>query len=306
MRPWGSPKGSKFPHSRCNSGLSHQSPHTVGSPTNLDTKHPIHQTTMAAMKLDGTGVAELPTTDSTVTTVAVTSTRELALGSSSTNTGAAEEHGEWGSTDIKLPYFNLVQATSKSPLREFGFGSFVFDKSVKVGDEKTPATAVVLRMKRGYVQLLPQTSTEMPQQFSSLADVRAAGMQPGNVRDGRHVGDQAWFQLAIAAPEGTPEELLARFPYECEGKQWAMGVYIVQSTAFGSFAKVINTLRQPGGPIHGDGPFGSGAEHKGLLEIHFAIKAGSPGKSDYAVPTPVFKGLNSPEAIEFFATLKGE
>ena len=265
---------------------------------------------MAAMKLDGTGVAEPPATESTVTTVAVTSTRELAMAPISTATGAAEEHGEWGSTDIRLPYFNLVQATSKSPLREFGFGSFVFDKAVKVGGPEKPATCVVLRMKLGYVQLMPSNATEMPQTFSTIADARNAGLVQGtrkqSDKDGRHFGDQAWFQLAIAAPEGTPEELLARFPYECEGKQWAMGIYIVQSSAFGSFAKVINTLRQPGGPLHGDGPFGSGSEHKGLLEIHFAIKAGSPGKSDYAVPTPVFKGLNSPEAVEFFATLKGE
>lgn len=263
---------------------------------------------MAAMKLSGEGApAPAPDTQTeTVTTLAVTSTRELAMAPSSTSTGSADEHGEWGSTDVKLPYFNLVQATSKSPLREFGFGGFVFDKTVLVGDTKKPATAVVLRMKRGYVQLLPQNAQELPQQFSSLADVRAAGMQPGNVRDGRHVGDQAHFQLAVAAPEGATEEQLARFPYECEGRHWAMGLYIVQSSAFGAFAKVINTLRQPGGPLHGDGPFGSGAEHKGLIEIHFSIKPGSPGKSDYAIPTPVFKGFNSPEAVEFFATLKGE
>jgi len=258
------------------------------------------------MKLDGTGVADAPATESTVTNLAVTSTRELAMAPTSTTHSSADEHGEWGSTDIKLPYFNLVQATSKSHLREFGFGGFVFDKSVLVGDTKKPALAVVLRMKRGYVQLLPQTSTEMPQQFSSIAEARDAGMILGNVRDGRHVGDQAHFQLAVAAPEGATEDDLARFPYECEGRHWAMGVYIVQSSAFGAFAKVINTLRQPGGPIHGDGPFGSGAEHKGLIEIHFEIKAGSPGKSDYAIPRPVFKGLNSQEAVEFFATLKGE
>ncbi len=257
------------------------------------------------MKLDGTGAAA-PVTETPVTTLAVTSTRELAMAPTSTTNSSADEHGEWGSTDIKLPYFNLVQATSKSPLREFGFGGFVFDKSVLVGDPKKPALAVVLRMKRGYVQLLPQTSTEMPQQFSSIAEARAAGMILGNVKDGRHVGDQAHFQIAVAAPEGATEEDLARFPYECEGRHWAMGIYIVQSSAFGAFAKVINTLRQPGGPIHGDGPFGSGAEHKGLIEIHFEIKAGAPGKSDYAVPRPVFKGFNSAEAVEFFATLKGE
>ena len=261
------------------------------------------------MKLDGTGAAA-PVTETPVTTLAVTSTRELAMAPTSTTNSSSDEHGEWGSSDFKLPYFNLVQATSKSPLREFGFGSFVFNRAVAVGAPEKPTTAVVLRMKRQYVQLMPSNSTEMPQTFKTIADARNAGLIQGTGKqtdkDGRHFGDQAWFQLAVAAPEDTPEDLLPQFPYECEGRQWAMGVYIVQSSAFGSFAKVINTLRQPAGPLHGPGPYGSGAEHKGLIEIHFSIKAGSPGKSDYAVPTPVFKGLNSAEAVEFFATLKGE
>ena len=223
------------------------------------------------------------------------STREMLATPGAAPGGYIE--GEFNSGYIKLPYVNLTQKMSSADLLEFGVGSLVFDKAVKVGDTRNPLEITVLRLKKQYRQNLPQGAQEMPQTFNSMAEVRAAGMVLGSTRDGKSASEQGVFQLAIKAPATLGEDELARFPYEHNGSHWAPAMFIASSTAYGSFVKPVITLSMPGQPLAG-GPF------LGKFELH--VEKRTNPKGEFFAPKPLFKGLHSAEEVAFFKSIIGE
>ena len=82
--------------------------------------------------------------------------------------------GEFSRRDLTIPKLNLVNKTGELS-NTFPAGSFLYNREVVLGDGKKPCQITITRMAKFYLQDLPYGSGEMPKNFSTLRDVRAAG-----------------------------------------------------------------------------------------------------------------------------------
>ena len=223
-----------------------------------------------------------------------TSSAVVEVGSTALAPAAASEgsgiQGEISQGDIRLPRINFVQKMSELA-EAFKFGDIVFEKTVKVGGLDSPVNMVVMRLRKQFQEDLPYGSEEMPRVFDTSEEVRAAG---GSVVRGseNYFSEIAHIQVAIEAPEGLSEAESEFFPYQHDGKDYAMAMITVGRSAYSTLAKPIithgfNTLR--------DGLF------NGKFELHVDMKKSAKGS--YVVPVPVFKGRNTEEAANFFKSL---
>lgn len=252
---------------------------------------------MATMKL-GEELATPPEDTAAVAppvkTLTTTTTRELA--NAAPDTGDVE--GEWGASDIKLPWLKLVQKSSDEALHAFGLGSLVFDNAVKLGDTKSPIPFVVFRMKKTYRQWLPYGSEERPQTFDTMEEAKAAGFALGNTKAPNYVSENALLQIAVKAPADADEDAINRFPYtDPNGGHWTMGLFTAQGSSYGSLVKALNLFRQPAQPLK-DGLT------NGLFEMHIEHK--KEKSFSWYQPKPLFKGRNDAEMQAFLNALVGK
>src|SRR5260370_36999431 len=88
----------------------------------------------------------------------------------------AQFSGDWDYSDTRKPRINLVHKTSDSELiTDFGIGSFVLNKEVRLSDGKTPLMVTAMRAGKDYIQKLPFGDPEMPLIFKTTDEVIANG-----------------------------------------------------------------------------------------------------------------------------------
>lgn len=210
---------------------------------------------------------------------------------------ASDMQGDWLRQDVRLPRLNLVQKTSDEELvTNFGIGAIVLNKEIKLSDGKTPIVVTAVRMAKDYIQKLPFDSGETPAVYLTPEEVIAAGgsLNYKDYNSGNFFQPRAHIQFAIKAPEGLDETELALFPYESEGKAYAMALLTVASSAYTSVAKELATLRTSNKVMRNGLVFGQ-------LELAATLKK-KEAKSWY-VPTVKFAGSNDEELTKFFLSI---
>lgn len=213
-----------------------------------------------------------------------------------TNSSSAFK-GEWGATDKRFPRINLVQKVSDSDLiQNFGIGSFVLNKEVKLSDG-SPMTVTFLIAYKDYIQKVQFGSGETPARFDTEQQVLdAGGSLNWKDKDTDHFFQRrAHIEFAVQAPDGLDENELALFPYEYEGKSYALGVYTVASSAYTSVAVELKTLCDNNKVMRK-------GQHYGSLLLS-SKDASSKGKS-WKTPVIKFNGENPEGLVKFFESLE--
>ncbi len=207
--------------------------------------------------------------------------------------------GDWNRTDIRLPRLNLIHKTSADALiTQFGIGSFAFGKEVKLSDGKTPFTIIALRAAKDYQQKLPFGDPETPAVFNTPEEVEnAGGTLDFKAKDGNnYFQSRAHIQIAFAAPNDATEESLAMFPYEFNGKPWAMAMFTVASSAYTSVSIGLSTYCTNNKVMRNGMIYG-------MLDL-----TSEPRKNAsfaWVVPVIKFKGQTPDELVTFLQGLLG-
>lgn len=202
--------------------------------------------------------------------------------------------GDFNVDDIRWPRVNLVHKTSKEDaIAAFGIGSFTLNKEVKLSDGKTPILVTVLRFKKDLIQKLPFGSEEKPQVFPTEEAVRESGgsLNYADVDSGNYFMPRGHLQLVVAQPDDQPEDL---FPYEFDGKNYAMALLTVSSSAYTSAGKEVATLRANNKVMRKGLRFG---------KLLLASEPRKNAKFSWVVPVLKFNGENTPEFVKFTESL---
>lgn len=211
--------------------------------------------------------------------------------------GSSAFQGDWKVTDMRFPRLNLVQKSSAEELiQQFGLGSIVLSKEVKLSDG-SPIPVVFLQAMKDYIQKVEFGSGETPAVFRTEQEVLdSGGSLNWKDKDTDHFFQRrAHVEFAIKAPEGLDEKELALFPYEFNGESYALAVYTVASSAYTSVAVELMTLCERN-KVMRKGP------HYGSLLLS-SKEASSKGKS-WRTPVIKFDGENSPELVKFLEEIE--
>jgi hypothetical protein len=205
--------------------------------------------------------------------------------------------GDWKISDMRFPRLNLVQKVSDGELiQNFGIGSFTLSKEVKISDG-SPVAVVFLMAMKDYIQKVPFGSGESPAVFRTEQEVLdSGGSLNWKDKDTDHFFQRrAHIEFAVEAPEGLDEKELALFPYEFDGKSYALAVYTVASSAYTSVAVELMTLCERNKVMR------KGQQYGRLLLSSKDAK--SQGKS-WKTPVIKFDGENSPEFVKFLEEIE--
>jgi len=145
--------------------------------------------------------------------------------------------GEINASDFQIPRLNIANKTGELS-NEFPPGSIVFRKEVAVGNQKSPAKLVLLRMAKKYMQRLPYGTEERPKIFATANDVRAAGGTLDITETDLDVYDPILtLTMAIRSPEGAHP----LFVYERNGAHYALAQMILAKSAYNNAGKQLIT-----------------------------------------------------------------
>jgi hypothetical protein len=206
--------------------------------------------------------------------------------------------GEWLRKDVRLPRINLVQKVSDNELvKNFGIGSIVLAREVKIGDDENPVVVTALQAAKDYVQKVPFDSGEQPAIFRSEEEVINSGgsLNYKDIETGNFFQPRAHIEFAIGAPDGLEENDLALFPYDYDGTPYALAIYTVASSAYTSLAKELATMRTANKVLRQGLRFGS---------LRLTPEIRKKNTKSWYVPVARFNGANSPELISFFETIE--
>jgi hypothetical protein len=206
--------------------------------------------------------------------------------------------GEWLRKDVRLPRINLVQKVSDTELvKNFGIGSFVLAREVKLSDGETPVSLTALQAAKDYVQKLPFDSGESPAIFRSEEEVINSGgsLNYKDYETGNFFQPRAHIEFAIAAPDDVSEVEAALFPYEYDGKPYALAIYTVASSAYTSLAKELATMRSANKVLRQGLRYGN---------LRMTAEIRKKNTRTWYVPVARFDGANSPELIQFFESIE--
>lgn len=201
--------------------------------------------------------------------------------------------GEVTSSDIRPPRISLVQKISDLS-EQYDTGTFVFDKAIQLNpDPLTPINATFLRFRKYYQEKLPFGTEQIPLRYNTAKEVRENGGST-TFGDANYFAETADILLAIEMPEGIDEDAEAYFAYQCEGKNYALALYTINSSAFTSLGKKIITDSTR---LLKDGLWTGEYKLTGL-------KKTSP-KGAYYVPEAKFSKTHTTEAVAFFKQMSG-
>jgi hypothetical protein len=201
--------------------------------------------------------------------------------------------GDWDYNDTRKPRINLIHKTSDSNMiEEFGIGSFVFNKEVKLSDGKTPIIVTAMRAGKDFIQKLPFGDPEMPRIYKTREEVLDAGgsFNKKDAATRNQYIPRAHIQFVVEMPEGTDEDDQSMFPYEFNGKQYGMAILTVSSSGYTSTAVELATL------CNFNSVMRNGA-HYGKLEL--TSKDMKSTKYSWKVPALKYAGANDPAFVKF-------
>lgn len=155
---------------------------------------------------------------------------------------------EQDAEDVRNPYLNLVQPTSKPPLSGFGLGNFVLAKDTLLGSSFT--AVVVGFSKARYAEKVKWG--QKGKVFGTIEEVAAIG------------GTTKWYEskenekanskkpffdtvrtalLLVQQPDGVKED---RFVELLDGKRYSVCALVVKGMSYDSFYVTLNTEQKTG------------------------------------------------------------
>lgn len=149
--------------------------------------------------------------------------------------------------DIILPRINITQAVGELSA-SFDPGTVILNKSVAIGNDESPFTIAIVGFRPlQYVERVVGSS-EMGNIFDTPAQVEEAGGTT-DYDENKETGKPLYQKMATALvilerPEGCQDE--DNFPYEVDGKKYALALWSMKGTAFTHGAKQFFTARRFG------------------------------------------------------------
>lgn len=147
----------------------------------------------------------------------------------------------WDVTDIRIPYFSLVQKTGTLS-NEFDVGGFVFNKELFVGDGKDPIEVTVLRADKYFVEDCEFDPEIRPKRFNTREEFLAENFSLEYEAE-RRVKEAA--EMVVLLPVDKEHATL----FKGEGKKeegFVRALWIVQSSAFNTVGRTIATAMMAG------------------------------------------------------------
>lgn len=162
--------------------------------------------------------------------------------------------------DIRFPYVNLVQPTSKSPLIDHGVGNYVLAKDTKLGNS---FTAVVVGFSKPRYEEKVKWGAPQGKRFHSIEEVHAFG---GTTRwaDSRENRDgsskrpffdtQRTALLLIEHPAGERKDAAGatftvpddRFIVTLDGKQYSIALFVCKGMGYDPVYVNLNSEQKNG------------------------------------------------------------
>jgi hypothetical protein len=231
-------------------------------------------------------VASAPET----TAVAVQDTAPVAIRHSAN----ADVQGELSRGDINLPGFQIVQSVGPAS-ENHAPGTILLNREAELSSGDTPIKLTVLKVKLSYVENIEYGGETIPRRFDTLAEVKEVGGYLEWIDDKKPPFSKmldAW--IMVEAPADADESILAHFPFEFEGKNYAQAIWSIRGSAFTRAGKLILTAAEF-------------ALKDGLYKGSWTLttKREKLGKNFVFVPILRHADKNQPTVQEFFLTLKG-
>ena len=148
--------------------------------------------------------------------------------------------GDFDQSDINLPRINIVAKTSALVDEGFTPGAIVLNKEAMLTLKDKPLRVIVTAMVKQFQEDVDWGSEELPKVFNTEEEVYSAGysLEWGSTNMCRPI---AHITMLVEAPEGLEEDALELFPYENDGKYYAMAIYTASKSAYKPTAKEIAT-----------------------------------------------------------------
>lgn len=225
------------------------------------------------------------TQDDVVTTVITKDEPNTQLSNPSEQVAGLE--GDFTLSDVKLPYVTVVQKTSDLVEAGFSPGSLVIKQGDSIVGLPASTSVTVLQLKKQYKEDLPYGSDAQPRVFDTVAEVRSAG---GSTEYGseNYFHPIASIQLLVEAPSGLDDAAADLFPYDFNGKAYAIAVLTASKTGYSSVAKPVITALMSF--LKGKAPSG-----KWTLSSEKRTNA----KNSWYVPVIRINGRNDSDFAEF-------
>jgi len=151
--------------------------------------------------------------------------------------------GEFSRKDLTIPKLNLVNKTGELS-NNFPAGSFLYNREVIIGDGKKACPITITRMAKFYLQDLPYGSGEMPKNFSTLRDVRAAGGALANDAEAEEGVDRYSEAMTCIVLVKSPEKGHALFPFEFDKEHYALAQWLLTKSAYKQTGRKLFTDSQ--------------------------------------------------------------
>jgi hypothetical protein len=201
--------------------------------------------------------------------------------------------GDFNQGDINLPRLNVVAKTSQLVDEGFTPGAIVLNKETSLVLKDQPLRVIVLNMLKQFQEDTEWgASDSLPRVFNSEDEVYAAGFSlewgsPNLCRPMAHI------TMLVEAPEGLEAEDLDNFPYEFDGKNYAMAILTAAKSAYKTTAKEIATFAA----------FAGGA---GVWTVAWSLTPKLRTEGDVSWFTPVMKraGRLDDKLLEFVESVK--
>ena len=200
--------------------------------------------------------------------------------------------GDFDQSDINLPRINIVAKTSALVDEGFTPGAIVLNKEATLTLKDTPLRVIVTAMVKQYQEDVAWGAEELPKVFNTEDEVHAAGysLEWGSPNMCRPI---AHITMLIEAPEGLDEDALELFPYERDGKHYAMAIYTASKSAYKPTAKEIAT-------------FAAFAKGEGVWTTSWALtsKLRTEGDVSWFAPTMKRSGKLAEDELQFIESIK--
>lgn len=199
--------------------------------------------------------------------------------------------GEFSRRDLTIPKMNLVNKTGELS-NQFAPGSFIYNREILLGDGKKPALITIMRIAKFYLQDVPYGSGEMPKNYTTLRDVRAAGgalAGDPDVEEGTDTYSEAITAIVLVK---APTQAHPLFPFEFAGGHYALAQWLLTKSAYKATGRKIFTDSQI-------------ALRDGIdtaaYELTSTLRTNSAGS--WYVPTVKLATRHTPEFVEFVRSI---
>ena len=198
----------------------------------------------------------------------------------------------FASSDIDIPRLSVVQKMSELDI-DAPIGSIILNKEHVLYRTGIKVPAVILFAQKYWKEDIPFDSDEIPQFASTQAEADAIASQNGP--DGYSVITGANIALLIAKTADSEAGSDDAFPFEFDGRQYALGKITVQKKSYDTTFKALASFQL----------FNPKTDP---TSIHWNLSSFgvSKGKYNWHVPSlSPTKDLVGPEALEFATRIKG-